>query len=409
PISSTHNIGVALSTAQNRKELQELLEETQSQSEELQAQHSELENINSELEVQSEKLQASEEELKVQQEELRQANQELEERSLLLEERNELIVLHNQEIQSKAKELAQSARYKSEFLANMSHELRTPLNSILLLSRLMSDNNENNLSAEQIEFARVIQASGLSLLSLIDEILDLSKIESGKMELDYEMISVHEFVNDMRSLFNPLAQEKGIEFKTHIDSTAQQEIETDKLRLEQIVRNLLSNAIKFTAQGYVSLTIMPEVNGQPLLNIVVKDTGIGVAADKQHLIFEAFQQADGSTRRKYGGTGLGLSISRELVKLLGGDIKVSSEVGQGSEFTVTLPLNKTARDLIAAESIEQDPVLGNEEAIEIAQPELNNNYLSSVIPEGVADDRENIAADDKIILIVEDDTGFAKS
>lgn len=405
--SSAHNIGVAINTAQNRKKLQELLEETQSQSEELQTQHSELENINSELEVQSEKLQASEEELKVQQEELRQANQELEERSRLLEERNQLISMHNQEIQFKARELAQSARYKSEFLANMSHELRTPLNSILLLSRLMTENPESNLSVEQVEFARVIQSSGIGLLSLIDEILDLSKIESGKMDLDYGVVSLQELVGDMRALFNPLAQEKNIEFRTHIDPDAPQEIETDKMRLEQIIRNLLSNAIKFTGRGYVSMTIARNAKQRLLLNIVVKDTGIGIPSDKQQLVFEAFQQADGSTRRKYGGTGLGLSISRELIKLLGGEILITSEVDQGSEFTVCLPIDRAAREHVTSETLEQETSFDLIE--EKPGDDSVNKYLTDIIPEGIEDDRESITRDDKVILIVEDDTGFAKS
>src|SRR5690606_3486914 len=201
-----------------------------------------------------------------------------------------------------------------------------------------------------------------------------------------------------------------------IDPGAPQEIETDKMRLEQIIRNLLSNAIKFTGHGYVSMTIVRNSGRNLLLNIIVKDTGIGIPADKQQLVFEAFQQADGSTRRKYGGTGLGLSISRELVKLLGGEINVSSEVGQGSEFRVTLPLSKTVRDSMAAERIAHDTVLENEGVVleneeinQIAVQTPENSYLSSVIPEGIADDRATIAVDDKIILIVEDDTSFAKS
>ncbi|MBL0745311.1 response regulator [Chryseolinea lacunae] len=405
--TSAANIGVSISTAQNRKRMQELLEETQSQTEELQAQHSELEHVNSELEVQTEKLQASEEELKVQQEELRQANQELEERSRMLEDRNELITERNLEIQAKAEQLAQTTRYKSEFLANMSHELRTPLNSILLLSRLMSENPEKNLNTDQVEYARVIQSSGNGLLSLIDEILDLSKIESGKMRLEYSQVSVQEIIEEMQGVFHPMAKVKGIEFLTTVAKDVPEKIETDKLRLVQILRNLLSNALKFTANGYVSLDVAKEGKDMFMLRIAVKDTGIGVPLEKQQLIFEAFQQADGSTRRKYGGTGLGLSISRELAKLLGGEIRMKSEVGKGSEFILNIPLSQpqgkpetftnSLSDLLTS-----DPLQCN-------RPKTDAKYISTSIPENIPDDRAVIKTDDKVILIVEDDTNFAKS
>lgn len=398
----SRNIAIAISIAQNRKKLQELLEETQSQSEELQAQHSELENMNSELEVQAEKLQASEEELKVQQEELKQANQELEERSRLLEERNQVITERNFDIQAKAKELELSTKYKSEFLANMSHELRTPLNSILLLSRLMGENTERNLSTDQVEYARVIQSSGQGLLSLIDEILDLSKIESGKMELEYLPVSMRDMAKEMQSLFNPVAQDKGIEFRVNVESNVPEKIETDKLRLEQVIRNLLSNAIKFTAKGYVSLTVKKSKQDDHL-DVRVKDTGIGIPEEKQKLVFEAFQQADGSTRRKYGGTGLGLSISRELIKLLGGEIELASVVGEGSEFTLHLPVKKQSpgKKMVIKES---DAPLE-----ELKPRETSDKYISREIPESVPDDRSKIKADDKVMLIVEDDINFAKS
>lgn len=402
--TATRNIAIAITTAQNKKRMQELLEETQSQSEELQAQHSELENINSELEVQAEKLQASEEELKVQQEELKQANQELEERSRLLEERNQVITERNFEIQTKAKELELSTKYKSEFLANMSHELRTPLNSILLLSRLMGENNEKNLSSDQVEYARVIQSSGHGLLSLIDEILDLSKIESGKMELEYLPVSMRDLAKEMQSLFNPVAVDKGIEFKIKIDGKVPEKIETDKLRLEQVIRNLLSNAIKFTAKGYVSLDIKPSDQYRDHLDIIVKDTGIGIPEEKQKLVFEAFQQADGSTRRKYGGTGLGLSISRELVKLLGGELSLKSTVDEGSEFTLHLPMQKQ----VVRKNFVKEPVEEPVEEVSYKQ-RIPGKYISSEIPESIPDDRGKIKAGDKVMLIVEDDVNFAKS
>jgi hypothetical protein len=401
----SRNIAIAVSITQNRKKLQELLEETQSQSEELQAQHSELENMNSELEVQAEKLQASEEELKVQQEELKQANGELEERSRLLEERNQVITERNFEIQAKAKELELSTKYKSEFLANMSHELRTPLNSILLLSRLMGENTGKNLTSDQVEYARVIQSSGQGLLSLIDEILDLSKIESGKMELEYVPVSMHDLAKEMQSLFNPVAQEKGIEFRVKIDSQVPEKIETDKLRLEQVIRNLLSNAIKFTASGHVSLAVKTSDQYPDHLDIIVKDTGIGIPEEKQKLVFEAFQQADGSTRRKYGGTGLGLSISRELVKLLGGEIELTSVVGEGSEFVFHLPVRKLSygKKTLLKESADE-PV-----AEASYMERIPGKYISREIPESIPDDRGKIKPGDKVMLIVEDDVNFAKS
>jgi signal transduction histidine kinase/DNA-binding response OmpR family regulator/CHASE3 domain sensor protein len=407
--ASTPNIGIAISMAQNRRKLQELLEETQSQSEELKAQHSELESLNSELEVQAEKLQASEEELKVQQEELKQANQELEERSRLLEEKNQVITERNVDIQQKADQLTQSTKYKSEFLANMSHELRTPLNSILLLSRLMSENTEKNLTPDQTEYARVIQSSGQGLLSLIDEILDLSKIEAGKMKLEFQTVALNEVVNDIKTLFSPMAHDKHIEFRTAIAKDVPAAIETDKLRLEQIIRNLLSNAIKFTASGYVSLAITRDAAPE-VIRITVKDTGIGIPKEKQTQVFEAFQQADGSTRRKYGGTGLGLSISRELVKLLGGDIALKSEPGEGSEFSVTVPVKKAMREERALDvptSTPVDPV--STDLLLNADVSARKKYISTHIPESIPDDRASINGSDNVILIVEDDVNFAKS
>lgn len=396
--SCAHNIGIAISTAQNRRKLQELLEETQAQTEELQAQHSE-------LETQAERLQASEEELRAQQEELRMINHDLEERSALLEERNEIISERNMQIQMKAEELAQSARYKSEFLANMSHELRTPLNSILLLSRLMSDNVEQNLTSDQVEYARVIEVSGKGLLMLIDEILDLSKLESGKMELNYQQVPVQDIVSEIKALFAPVAREKGLEFQTSIAPAVPELIEIDRMRLEQVIRNLLSNAIKFTAEGYVSLNVMRHPQDEGRLCFVVRDSGIGISAEKHQLIFDAFQQADGSTQRKYGGTGLGLSISRELVKLLGGEITLVSETDKGSEFTVSVPLRQ-GQIIQQLESTVMPSASELDATINISG---GKKYLSAHIPENIPDDRENIVAGDKVILIVEDDTNFAAS
>ena len=412
--SISHSIGVALSRVQSRKRLQELLEETQAQSEELQVQHSELENLNTELEMQAQKLQASDEELRVQQEELLQANQELEERSHLLEERNRLILERNQEIRQQAEQLALSTKYKSEFLANMSHELRTPLNSILLLSRLMLENRSENLNDDQVEYARVIQSSGQGLLSLIDEILDLSKIESGKMDLECMPVSLHAMLNNMRMLFQPLANEKGLDLQLTIQEAVPEKIQTDQLRVEQIVRNLLSNALKFTASGSVKLEIGTVINEPQFIRSAVTDTGIGIPAEKQQLIFEAFQQADGSTRRKYGGTGLGLSISRELARLLGGDISLQSEPGKGSVFALLLPVFGKKTEGTEQVSPEQLFAAVSEKetagAVEKIVPDTGKHiYTSNTIPAAIPDDRDTVVPGDRVILIIEDDTHFAKS
>lgn len=405
---ASFNIGMAIHSARDHQRLQELLAETQTQAEELQTQHSELENINAELEAQAEKLQASEEELKVQQEELQQANQELEERSRLLEEKNEAILEKNLQIQAKAEELALSTKYKSEFLANMSHELRTPLNSVLLLSRLLSENHERNLTQEQVEYANVIQTSGKGLLTLIDEILDLTKIEAGKMELEVGEVKLEGLNNELRSLFAPIAKEKGIAFIVETDKDVPPAIETDKLRLEQILRNLISNALKFTKKGSVTLSLQKEAG---MLLFGVKDTGIGIPKEKQQIIFEAFQQADGSTRRQFGGTGLGLSISRELAKLLGGEIRLRSEEGKGSEFILALPVDR--QDAASYSAADLSLAKNYTEKIPLQEPAPANantdKYIADVIPGSLPDDRANISKDDKIILIVEDDTAFAKS
>jgi signal transduction histidine kinase/DNA-binding response OmpR family regulator/CHASE3 domain sensor protein len=400
--AAADNIGIVLRSAQSRKRVQELLEETQAQSEELKAQHSELEGMNAELEAQTQKLQASEEELRVQQEELQQTNEELAERSTLLEERN-------MEIQKKSEDLELTTRYKSEFLANMSHELRTPLNSILLLSRLLSENNDENMNGEQVEFARVIQSSGTGLLGLIDEILDLSKIEAGKMDLEFMEVSVKDVADSLKNLFTEISKEKGITFNVVTDN-APLVIKTDKMRLEQILKNLVSNAIKFTSEGAVTLEIKKQGVDDKRVAFSVKDTGIGIPLEKQPLIFEAFQQADGSTKRKYGGTGLGLSISRELAKLLRGEITLKSKVDQGSEFTLTLPV--IATELPQPEAVNWEkknaPAAPADDRETDKDREIKK-YLSPFIPEDVDDDKQDITQKDKVILIVEDDVNFAKS
>jgi len=410
--SISTNVGTAIHAIKSRIRLKELLEETQAQTEELQAQQTELENLNVELEAQANKLQASEEELRVQQEELLEANQELEIKSQALEEKNQVILERNLDIQKKAEDLAISTKYKSEFLANMSHELRTPLNSILLLSRLLSENNEGNLLDDQVEYAQVIQASGNGLLTLIDEILDLSKIEAGKMSLSYEDVSLSDITNDLQNLFGPMASEKGLQLKIVKDKTVSDIMKTDNLRLQQILRNLISNALKFTAKGSVTLNIRPNKEKEGFLDFSVKDTGIGIPIEKHQLVFEAFQQADGSTRRKFGGTGLGLSISKELAKLLGGSLHINSETTKGAEFIATVPIIPPIKE----EQIDApSPTSGTtekataEEKVTKEQRVTKTQFISPTIPNELDDDRDDIVEGDKLLLIIEDDTKFARA
>lgn len=396
-------IAIALQTARSRQRLQELLEETQAQSEELQTQHSELETLNTELSLQAQKLEASDEELRVQQEELQQNNAELEERSRLLEEKNEVITARNLDIQRQSEALAQSTRYKSEFMANMSHELRTPLNSILLLSRLLEENNEGNLSADQVEYAQVILKSGKGLLTLIDEILDLSKIESGRMELEYQPVKPALLLEDLQAIYEPMAKEKGLDMHWEIRTGTPEYIDADRQRLDQVLKNLLSNALKFTAKGSISLVVA--ALGVDRIEFRVRDTGIGIAPEKQDVVFEAFRQADGTTRRKYGGTGLGLSISREIARLLGGHISVESIPDEGSTFTVVIPVSKPAS---MAEPVRVQAAV--DAALSEPAPLVQKtHFITDFIPEPVPDDRIHITATDKTILIIEDDTSFAKS
>ncbi len=324
------------------QELQTQSEELQRRQEELQRRQEELKRSNTELEQQAQSLKASEELLQSQQDKLQGANEELQEKAALLEERNRDIETKNREIElarlgveEKAAQLALSSKYKSEFLANMSHELRTPLNSLLILSKLLLENERGNLSEKQLQFARTIHAAGTDLLQLISDILDLSKIEAGKMEILPDLVSLADVQAYVTRTFDPIAADKDLRFEIDADPTLGATILTDEQRLEQILRNLLSNAFKFTDSGGVTLSLR-RLPGEHV-SFAVSDTGVGIAPDKLQVIFEAFQQADGTTSRKYGGTGLGLSISRELARALGGEIKVSSTVGDGATFTLILP------------------------------------------------------------------------
>lgn len=347
----TESIGVGINSAVARAQLRELFMQTQQQAEELESQQEELRTTNEELIHKSEELQASEEELRVQQEELRQTNAELEEKASLLEERNISVNEAREAMSLKAEELEVSSKYKSEFLANMSHELRTPLNSILILARILKENRPENLNEEQLKYAGVIHNAGSDLLTLINDILDLSKIESGKVDLDIEPVRPQEIRQNMESLFTEIARSKKIDYQVILGQGLPERILTDLSRTEQIIKNLLSNAFKFTPEnGEIKLEIdMADQqlqyysenlknSKQHIISFSVKDSGIGIPQDKQKLIFEAFKQADGTTSRKYGGTGLGLSISKELANILGGEIQVSSGTGIGSCFTLYLPV-----------------------------------------------------------------------
>ena len=360
----------------------QLLIESRKQAEELAFQEQELKKINNELIQKSELLEASEEELKYQQEELKKVNLILEEKAKLLEEKNHAIEEARKNITAKASQLEQSNKYKSAFLANMSHELRTPLNSILILAKLLAEDKKNNLNEKQREHATVIHKSGSDLLMLINDILDLSKIESGKLDLQFEKIPAEEIIEDINSLFIELANENKINFKIENSIDANDLIFTDRIRIEQILKNLLSNAFKFTpSNGLVKVTFrLDKINSQLFIDVV--DSGIGIPEEKQSLIFDAFQQADGSTSRKFGGTGLGLAICKELTAMMGGKIELYSKPMQGSRFSIILP--QSGIDEIIEHHNESYTLEKNEIPVE-----------------------EFIQEDKNLVLIVEDDIVFS--
>ena len=362
--------------------------ELSNQAEELQIQQEELRQLNEELEQQAQNL-------KQQQEELQMTNEELEEQTQSLEEKNKEVEASKNDIEKKTKQLEISSKYKSEFLANMSHELRTPLNSLLILSKDLSENRKKNLDTVQVESAEIIYKSGHDLLVLINEVLDLSKIEAGKMNVNIEKVSLKNFSHNLLRDFKHQAEQKGLTILCELASDLPDFIHTDSQRLNQILKNLLSNAIKFTENGSVTIRIEPYT--ETTLNISVTDTGIGISEDKQSAIFEAFQQAEGGTSRKYGGTGLGLSISRELAKLLEGEIKVGSNLNQGSTFSLIIPLAIYPPQ----ESEQEIPVQP------ISAPRRLENDVKYLNYPTIQDDRELIKTDDKIVLIIEDDRNFA--
>jgi signal transduction histidine kinase/CheY-like chemotaxis protein len=370
----------------------------------------------------TQELQARQTELTTKQEELHATNEELQEKALLLqyekkqvEEKNLEIDMARRAIEEKAEQLALTSKYKSEFLANMSHELRTPLNSLLILSKLLSDNPQGNLNEKQIEFAKTIHSAGSDLLNLINDILDLSKIESGTVTIDVGDVPLKVIKQNVERTFRQIAADKGLKFEVDFDDQLPLSMNTDEKRLQQVVLNLLSNAFKFTSEGSVTLSARCASEGwsknHPVLSnakgviaFAVTDTGIGIPEDKQRLIFEAFQQADGTTSRRYGGTGLGLSISREIARLLGGELQVQSSPGKGSTFTLFVPQDCS----LASDGDSRPPIARiahDAEAEGDAVTTLPAVSLS-LIDTQIADDRDRIG-DDPFLLIVEDDPTFA--
>jgi HAMP domain-containing protein/signal transduction histidine kinase/CheY-like chemotaxis protein len=403
------SIGIVLNTIAANMRTEGLLAQSQLLTAELQSQQEELKKTNDRLEQQAATLRQSEELLRSKQDELQNTNAELEEKAQLLSMQNKAVEAKNREveqakieIEDKAEQLALTSKYKSEFLANMSHELRTPLNSLLILSKLLADNAQGNLTDKQVEFSRTINHAGTDLLGLINDILDLSKIESGTVTLDVGETSFGSLREDMDRTFSQIAQNKKLAFSIEVEDSLPRSIYTDDKRLQQIIKNLLSNAFKFTEEGHVRLKIGKPVSGwtaghfgagMDVVAFTVEDSGIGIAREKQRLIFEAFQQADGTTSRKYGGTGLGLSISREITRLLGGELTVTSNPGTGSSFTLYLPLSFAP--------VQQPKNTG------VAMRGMGGIQLPETTSERIPDDREQINRGDPVVLIVEDDPRFA--
>jgi CheY-like chemotaxis protein/CHASE3 domain sensor protein len=394
-------IGIAVRTSKDRTRLEELLQQTQQQTEELQMREEELRVNNEELEEQGRSLRESRAQLESQQAELEQINSQLEEQTQALEHQRQALSRSHAELTEKTHELRRASEYKSEFLANMSHELRTPLNSTLILAKLLADNKEGNLTDNQIKYAQTISSAGKDLLNLINDILDISRIESGKIEVAPENVKLTELVSSLTKTVQIAAQEKRLGFQAIVATGTPDEIYTDPQRLGQILKNLLANALKFTERGEISLRIQSSAGE---IIFAVQDTGVGIAAHQQEVIFEAFRQADGSIHRKYGGTGLGLSISRNLAMLLGGSISVTSSPGQGSTFTLALPIRYAApaSHEASAEGVQPRPVAAPPAVaarVETAAPALT--------APGIPDDRESLVRGKRLILVVEDDLAFA--
>ncbi|GGD49895.1 two-component system sensor histidine kinase/response regulator [Aurantiacibacter arachoides] len=404
------SVGVALRSARFRERLQDALEETQRQAGELQAQSEELRVSNEELEEQGNALKESQARLELQQVELEQTNSQLEEQAQTLEGQRDELGRTASALQLKARELEQASQYKSDFLANMSHELRTPLNSLLILSKLLGDNTNGNLSTEQVKFARTIESSGNDLLTLINDILDLSKIEAGHVEIEAAPVSTERLAADLRKMFEPLAQQRGLTLDIALAKDAPRSVETDRMRLEQVLKNLLANAIKFTERGSVTLSVSAAKNG--MVDIAVTDTGIGIAPAQRDAIFDAFRQADGTISRKFGGTGLGLSISRELVRLLGGTIRLDSEEGKGSTFIVSVPVIYDPATVEPRQAPQPASEGASNDAARTPSPQTSApapaRPASAIrTPATIEDDRNALSEGKRLLLVIEDDTTFA--
>ncbi|CAG1020773.1 hypothetical protein DOJK_00566, partial [Patescibacteria group bacterium] len=381
---------IAEKEALDRSEkLQIANQQMEEQQQQLQQQTEELQQANQQMEEQQQQLQQ-------QTEELRQTNAQMERTGQQLEQQNRRLIETQQELDARAKQLELSSRYKSEFLANMSHELRTPLNSIILLSKMMANNSNSHLNVDEVHHAEIIHNAGQELLRLINDVLDLSKIEAGRMELHLGKISSQELLTELYGLFEQSAKEKNLQF--NIEDKLHSEFISDMNRVSQILRNLLSNAFKFTKMGSVDFLISRTENPLLPIKITVKDTGIGIAEDKRHLIFEAFQQGDGSISRQYGGTGLGLSISLRFAQLLGGTIELKSAVNVGSEFSLLLPEAAPSTNTVNVHIDNSKPIVPEKiQKIEITKPIE------------VTDDRANLNAQDSVILLIDDDALFAQA
>ncbi|MEZ0604050.1 response regulator [Paraburkholderia sp. IW21] len=428
-----NSMGDFVEAALYRERLQDALAETQQLNEELQVQQEELRVSNEGLEERGRALMESQTRLEAQQAELEQTNVQLEEYAQRLERQKSDLLRAQDDLAANAARLEQSSRYKSEFLANMSHELRTPLNSSLILAKLLQQNRTGNLSEEQVRYAETIHASNSDLLVLINDILDLSKVEAGQVTVELETVSIDATLQSLQEMFKPLAATRHLSLAFDRLPGTPDTFVTDGQRVTQILRNLLSNAVKFTEHGEVALSVAPAED--KMLRIDVRDSGIGIAADKLDMIFEAFQQADGSTSRQYGGSGLGLSISREFSRLLGGRITVASEVGKGSVFTLWLPLDaeaalaggqhaQTAAPVFAqteAQSARQvavetasEPLLirtpfnSSQPAVITAANGLSEDNASETANGPIADDRDNRTRTGRLIVAVEDDPVFAE-
>ncbi|MBN1659501.1 MAG: response regulator, partial [Anaerolineae bacterium] len=423
------NIGIAVNTARSRAQLDQLLiktqqqaEELQAQSAELQAQSEELRAANEELQSQTDNLRRSEAALREKQFELENVNAELEEHATALQEKQVALDLQNRdltaaqaELRQKAEELALASKYKSEFLANMSHELRTPLNSLLILAGMLMNNEDGNLTPDQVESLAVIHTSGRDLLELINDILDLSKIEAGRMTFHFQTTPLPGIVEAMKAQFAHVAEEKGLVFETSLGGDLPETIETDRQRVQQILKNLLANALKFTESGRVALQVyrpasLPErfatesqLGSDQVVAVSVIDTGIGIAPEAQQIVFEAFQQVEGGTSRKYGGTGLGLSISRELSVRLGGYLGLESEQGKGSAFTLYLPEKQQVAEPQPEER--PTPISAMTKPPSAPTPPTQVEPPAAIL---IPDDRDNLAAGDKVLLVIEDDAEFAQ-